>query len=218
MTEKLFKLIEKMPLVAILRGITPSEAVPIADALVKAGFTFMEVTLNSPDWEQSLRLIKEKYGTAVVLGAGTVLTADEVDRVQAVGGQAIISPNMREDVIRRTKELGMLSVPGCYTPTECFNALEAGADILKIFPADTLGTPFIRAINAVLPEGTRICPTGGVTTENMQDFLNVGVSAMGMGSALYKPGRSADEVALAADKFVSVYRSLKKICLKFTLF
>lgn len=209
MTGKLFKLIEKMPLVAILRGVTPSEAVPISDALVKAGFTFMEVTLNSPDWEQSLTLMKEKHGASIVLGAGTVLTANDVDRVQAVGGQAIISPNMREDVIRRTKELGMLSVPGCYTPTECFNALDAGADILKIFPADTLGTPFIKAINAVLPKGTRICPTGGVTADNMQDFLDVGVSAMGMGSALYKPEKSADDVALAANNFVSVYRSLK---------
>lgn len=209
MTEKLLKLIEKMPLVAILRGITPEEAVPVSNALVRSGFTFMEVTLNSPDWEQSLRLMKEQHGSDIVLGAGTVLKPDEVDKVQAAGGQAIISPTMRVDVIRRSKELGLLSVPGCYTPTECFTALDAGADILKIFPADTLGTPFIKAINAVLPVGTRICPTGGVNKDNMQDFLDVGVSAMGMGSALYKPGKTVDDVEKAAREFVAVYQSLK---------
>ncbi len=209
MTDKLLKLIEKMPLVAILRGITPEEAVPVSDVLVNAGFTFMEVTLNSPGWEESLRLMKGRHGSDIVLGAGTVLTPDEVDKVQAAGGQAIISPIMRVDVIRRSKELGLLSVPGCYTPTECFAALEAGADILKIFPADTLGTPFIKAINAVLPDGTRICPTGGVKTENMKDFLDVGVSAMGMGSALYKPGKSLEDIKTAAENFVATYVRLK---------
>lgn len=210
MTDKLFKLIEKMPLVAILRGITPTEAIPVSDALVKAGFTFMEVTLNSPEWDQSLKLMKDRHGSNIVLGAGTVLRPDDVDRVQAAGGQAIISPNMRADVIRRSKELGLLSVPGCYTPTECFAALDAGADILKIFPADTLGTAFIKAINAVLPAGTRICPTGGVKTDNMQDFIDVGVSAMGMGSALYKPGKSISDIAKAAKEFVGAYKAIKQ--------
>lgn len=209
MTDKLLRLIEKMPLVAILRGITPEEAVPVSDILVDAGFTFMEVTLNSPDWEESLRLMKDRHGFKIVLGAGTVLVPDEVDKVHAAGGQAIISPIMRADVIRRSKELGLLSVPGCYTPTECFAALDAGADILKIFPADTLGTPFIKAINAVLPDGTRICPTGGVNTENMKDFLDVGVSAMGMGSALYKPGKSLADIKAAAENFVATYVALK---------
>ncbi len=208
MADKLFKLIEKMPLVAILRGITPTEAIPVADALVKAGFTFMEVTLNSPEWDKSLALMKDRHGSDIVLAAGTVLEPDEVDKVQAAGGQVIISPNMRADVIRRSKELGLLSVPGCYTPTECFAALKAGADILKIFPADTLGTAFIKAIGAVLPTGTRICPTGGVNPENMKDFIDVGVSAMGMGSALYKPGKSAAEVSKAAEDFVLAYNSI----------
>ncbi|MEH6403147.1 MAG: 2-dehydro-3-deoxy-6-phosphogalactonate aldolase [Sneathiella sp.] len=209
MIDTFLKTIDKMPLVAILRGITPDEAGPVSDVLVKAGFTFLEVTLNSPGWAESMTEINARHGTSIVLGAGTVLTPDEVDQVQATGGQAIISPNMRVDVIRRTRELGMLSAPGCYTPTECFAALDAGAHILKIFPADTLGTPFIKAITAVLPVGTRICPTGGVNKENMKDFLDVGVSAMGMGSALYKPGKSLDDVAKAAAGFVSTYRALK---------
>ncbi len=208
MTETLYSLIDKMPLVAILRGIEPDEALPVAEALVDAGFTFMEVTLNSPGWDDSLRRINDRFGEEIVLGAGTVLEPDEVDQVQAVGGRVIISPNMRTDVIRRTKELGLLSVPGCYTPTECFDALRAGADILKIFPADTLGPPFIKAIRAVLPEGTRICPTGGVNPGNMAEFLSVGVSAMGMGSALYKPSKSAADVAISAREFVATYRKL----------
>lgn len=208
MIDSMFQQIEKMPLVAILRGITPDEAVPVCEALVDNGFRFLEVTLNSPDWETSLRQIDERFGDDIVLGAGTVLTPDDVDRVKAAGGTAIISPNMRVDVIKRTKDLGMLSAPGCYTPTECFTALDAGANILKIFPADTLGVPFIKAITAVLPVGTKICPTGGVSADNMDTFMAAGVYAMGMGSALYKPGKSVADIAESAASFVSVYKRL----------
>lgn len=208
MIEKMLSQIDRMPLVAILRGITPDEAVPVADALVNNGFIFLEVTLNSPGWELSLQRIHEKYGSNIVLGAGTVLTPDDVDAVQRAGGRAIISPNMDVRVIRRTKERGMLSVPGCYTPTECFAALEAGADILKIFPADTLGPQFIKAIKAVLPIDVRICPTGGVSIDNIAIFLDAGVAALGMGSALYKPGKSAVDVGVSAVAFVNAYKKL----------
>ena len=206
MTEKLLEQIEQMPLIAILRGVTPAEAVAVSDVLVENSFCFMEVTLNSPDWETSLSEIKNSHGDRIVLGAGTVLCPDEVDRVQAAGGKVVISPNMRVDVIKRTKQLGMLSAPGCYTPSECFAALDAGADILKIFPADTLGPPFIKAISAVLPVGTRICPTGGVTADNLGDFLAAKVYAMGIGSALYKPGKALTEIGEAATTFVSAYK------------
>ena len=206
MTEKLLEQIEQMPLIAILRGVTPAEAVAVSDVLVENSFCFMEVTLNSPDWETSLSEIKNSHGDRIVLGAGTVLCPDEVDRVQAAGGKVVISPNMRVDVIKRTKQLGMLSAPGCYTPSECFAALDAGADILKIFPADTLGPPFIKAISAVLPVGTRICPTGGVTADNLGDFLEANVYAMGIGSALYKPGKTLTEIGEAAAMFVSTYK------------
>ncbi|MFD2207004.1 2-dehydro-3-deoxy-6-phosphogalactonate aldolase [Kiloniella antarctica] len=197
--------IEQMPLIAILRGITPEEVEDISDALVDNGIIFMEVTLNSLNWEESLRRIKARHGDHIILGAGTVLSEADVDRVKAVGGQVIISPNMDMDVIKRTKEHGLVSVPGCYTPSECFTALKAGADILKIFPADTLGVPFIKAISAVLPSGTPICPTGGVTAENMHTFMDAGVYAMGMGSALYKTGRSKEDVGVQATKLVKAF-------------
>ncbi|HEX9790569.1 MAG TPA: 2-dehydro-3-deoxy-6-phosphogalactonate aldolase [Kiloniellales bacterium] len=209
MSDKLLKQIAEMPLIAILRGIMPDDAAAVSDALVDNGFTFVEVTLNSPGWEKSLKIIHERHGKNIVLGAGTVLTLDEVNKVQAAGGKVIISPNMRVDVIRRTKELNMLSVPGCYSPTECFAALDAGADILKIFPADTLGPSFIKAVSAVLPEGTRICPTGGITEDNMKHFMAAGVYAMGIGSALYKPGKSAATIAKAAAGLVSAYKKLR---------
>ncbi|MEH6631548.1 MAG: 2-dehydro-3-deoxy-6-phosphogalactonate aldolase [Halopseudomonas aestusnigri] len=207
MFNDLKKQIEQMPLIAILRGITPDEAEGVSDALVENGITFMEVTLNSPDWEETLRRIKARQGDNIILGAGTVLTPEDVDRVKAVGGQVIISPNMDVEVIQRSKELGLISVPGCYTPSECFAALKAGADILKIFPADTLGVPFIKAISAVLPSRTPICPTGGVTAENMHTFIAAGVYAMGMGSALYKPGKPKEDVGVQAAKLVGAYQA-----------
>ena len=208
MLEYVTTTIKDMPLIAILRGITPKEAGPVSDELVRSGMRLVEVTLNSPDWEESLKIIKSRHGDDVILGAGTVLTPDDVDRVHALGGQIIISPNMNVDVIKRTKELGMISAPGCYTPSECFTALDAGADILKIFPADTLGPAFIKAVTAVLPKDTPICPTGGVSVETMKSFLDVGVYAMGIGSALYKPGKSVAEVAASAAVFCSQYKLL----------
>ncbi len=210
MLEYVTATIKDMPLIAILRGITPQEAGAVSDELVKAGMRLMEVTLNSPDWEESLKIIKSRHGDDIILGAGTVLSPEDVDRVHACGGQIIISPNMNVDVIRRTKELGMLSAPGCYTPSECFTALDAGADILKIFPADTLGPAFIKAISAVLPKGTPICPTGGVSGETMKSFLDAGVYAMGIGSALYKPGKTVAEVSAAASVFCEKYRELTR--------
>ncbi len=207
MPDDLFERISQMPLVAVLRGITPTDAVAVADALVGAGFCFMEVTLNSPDWQQSLRLINEAHGDNIVLGAGTVLSPDDVDEVRSAGGRVIISPNMDVDVIARTKQLDMLSVPGCCTPTECFQALYAGADILKIFPADTLGVPFIKAVTAVLPANTRLCPTGGVSADNLGDYFAAGVFAAGMGSSLYKAGKSPAEIAKSAGEIVSAFRN-----------
>ncbi len=207
MPDALYDKISEMPLIAVLRGITPAEAVEVSGALVGAGFRFMEVTLNSPDWAQSLRLIDEAHGGDIVLGAGTVVSTEDVEKVQAAGGKVVIAPNMDVDVIRRTKELGMLSAPGCCTPTECFQALAAGADILKIFPADTLGVPFIKAVTAVLPEGTRLCPTGGVSADNLGEFFAAGVYAAGIGSLLYKAGKSASDIRKTAEELVSAYEN-----------
>ncbi|MEH6404795.1 MAG: 2-dehydro-3-deoxy-6-phosphogalactonate aldolase [Sneathiella sp.] len=208
MFDTLTETIQKMPLIAILRGIRPDEAAAVSDALIENGLFFMEVTLNSPDWQQSLQIIKKRHGDTIILGAGTVLSANDVDKVHAVGGQVIISPNMNVEVIARSKQLGLISAPGCYSPTECFTALEAGADILKIFPADTLGPAFLKAIAAVLPANTPICPTGGVNVDTMGTFLECGVYAMGIGSALYKEGKSAAEVGAATAEFTTKYHEL----------
>ena len=202
--------IKKMPLIAILRGIEPADAATVSNALVENDFVFMEVTLNSPDWQESLKIIKNCHGNNIILGAGTVLSVDDVNKVHAVGGQVIISPNMDIDVIKRTKELGLVSAPGCATPSECFSALKAGADILKIFPAEILGVPFIKAISAVLPANTLICPTGGVNLDTMGDFMDAGVYAMGLGSALYKAGKKPSDLATSAAEFVAKYRELSR--------
>ncbi|NRA88934.1 MAG: 2-dehydro-3-deoxy-6-phosphogalactonate aldolase [Rhizobiales bacterium] len=196
-----------MPLIAILRGIEPSEADEISTALVNGGLAFMEVTLNSDNWQRSLEIMRDKHGDDIILGAGTVLEVEQVKQLAAIGIKAIISPNMDLEIIKATKDLGMLSIPGCYTPTECFTALKAGADILKIFPADNLGVSHIKAISAVLPAGTKICPTGGVNKENMASFQQAGVFAMGMGSALYKPKKLAADVEKSAREFVEAYNS-----------
>ncbi|MCG8492203.1 MAG: 2-dehydro-3-deoxy-6-phosphogalactonate aldolase [Sneathiellales bacterium] len=202
----IFEKIGEMPLVAILRGISPDEVDAVSDILVEKGFTFLEVPLNSPEWQESLKRLSRRHGDTIVLGAGTVLDADDVAKVRDAGGRAIISPNLNEAVVRKTKELGLLAVPGCYTPSECFNALSYGADILKIFPADTLGIPFIKGISAVLPQGTKICPTGGLDTDNIAEFLNAGVFAMGLGSALYKPGKQLSEIDQDAERFIAALR------------
>ena len=192
-----------MPLVAVLRGITPDEAVAVSDVLVASGVTVMEVTLNSPDPYESIKRMHDRHGDTIALGAGTVLKPDEVAKVRDAGGELIISPNLNVDVVAETVKQGMVSIPGCYTPSEAFTALDAGADVIKIFPADTLGIKFITGIKAVLPTGTRICPTGGVSVDNVDEFLDAGVTSMGMGSALYKAGKSLDDIRTSAEQFVA---------------
>ena len=205
--EKYIEKNSQMPLIAILRGITPAESVAVSDALFEAGITIMEVTLNSPDAYESIRLIHQKHGDNIILGAGTVLTVDQVIKVKEAGGTLIISPNMNPDVIMETKKQGILSIPGCYTPTESFKALEMGADMIKIFPADTLGVKYINAIKAVLPKGTMICPTGGVDEHTIPNFVKADVTSMGLGSALYKAGKSPKDVCASAKIFVQAYKN-----------
>ncbi|WP_120496027.1 2-dehydro-3-deoxy-6-phosphogalactonate aldolase [Kiloniella sp. EL199] len=197
--------LEKMPLIAILRGIHPEQAIAVSDHIVEAGFTCMEVTLNTKGWQASIQAIHKRHGNNILLGAGTVLSPKDVTTIKDIGGRIIISPNMDPAVIQRTKELGLLSAPGCYTPTECFTALSHGADILKLFPAETLGLPFIKATKSVLPPNTHICPTGGVTPDNMKTFLEAGVFALGIGSAIFKPGKTLTDIRSSADKFAKKF-------------
>jgi 2-dehydro-3-deoxyphosphogalactonate aldolase len=193
------------PLIAILRGLTPVEALPIGAALIEAGITSIEVPLNSPDPLDSIAAMARAFGDHALIGAGTVLTTDQVIRVAQAGGRLIVSPNFNGDVIAETKARGMQSWPGVMTPTECFAALAAGADGLKIFPASLIGPAGLKAIRAVLPKGCLVYAVGGAGTANFGDWIKAGANGFGIGTALYLPGMSVADVRLRAREIVSAY-------------
>ncbi|MBB6505059.1 2-dehydro-3-deoxyphosphogalactonate aldolase [Sphingomonas endophytica] len=196
------------PLVAILRGLTPAEAPAVGDALVDAGFTLIEVPLNSPDPFDSIKLLVERVGDRALIGAGTVLTVEDVARVQDVGGTLIVSPNTNTDVIAATAARGMISMPGYFTPSEGFAALAAGATALKLFPADGTTPAYLKAQRAVLPKTTRMLAVGGIVPENVAEWLAAGADGFGLGSNLYRPGKSADAVAAEARRYLSALKDL----------
>jgi len=186
------------PLIAILRGIEPAAAVETARAIIAAGITWIEVPLNSPDPLRSIAAMQSAVGDIARIGAGTVLTPDDVRAVAATGASFIVSPNCDRDVIRRTKSLGLGSFPGVFTPTEAFAALESGADALKIFPAGMMGLDGLRALRAVLPGDTRVYVVGGAEPRTFADWREAGADGFGLGSSLFKPGMSAEETAKRA--------------------
>lgn len=193
----------RCPLVAILRGVRPDEIDAIGDGLVDAGFTLIEVPLNSPDPLDSIaRLAKRLDGRAVV-GAGTVLQVSQVDEVRAAGGRIIVSPNANPAVIAAAASAGLASLPGIATPTEAFAALDAGATALKLFPAEAASPGVLKAMRAVLPRDVRMLPVGGIAPDTMAPWLAAGADGFGLGSALYTVGRSADDVAARARDFVA---------------
>ncbi len=198
------------PLVAILRGVEPDEVADVAIAILDAGITILEVTMNSPKPMESIRRMAAAVGGKAAIGAGTVTQLDDVKAIFDVGGQLIISPNMNPEVIAQTKALGMASYPGCQTPTECFSALKAGADILKIFPASTIGPSGIKALRATLPKETQIYAVGGINASNMGEYTKVGVNGFGIGSALYAPGKSLKSIHESACEFVESWDALIK--------
>ncbi|MGR6429931.1 2-dehydro-3-deoxy-6-phosphogalactonate aldolase [Rhizobium sp. PAMB 3174] len=192
-------------LIAILRGIRPEEAKDVAAALIEAGIDRIEVPLNSPEPFESIRIMTDAFADKALIGAGTVLTVKDVEGVAAAGGKLVVSPNCNTDVIRATKAAGLQSFPGVLTPTECFAALEAGADGLKIFPSVMLGTEGLKAIRAVLPKETEVYIVGGAGPDNFADWFAAGADGFGIGTALYKPGRSVEDVASVARKMVEAY-------------
>jgi 2-dehydro-3-deoxyphosphogalactonate aldolase len=196
-----------LPLIAILRGIRPAEILAVGRALFESGFRLIEIPLNSPDPLDSIRLLAAELGDRAHVGAGTVLRTDQVTAVASAGGTLIVSPNANPDVIRATKAAGLLSFPGVATPTEGFAALEAGADGLKLFPAEQIGPAVVKAWRAVFPADVPLVPVGGITPENMGDFVAAGASGFGLGSSLYKPGLSADQVHVSAVTHAAAWRA-----------
>jgi 2-dehydro-3-deoxyphosphogalactonate aldolase len=192
-------------LIAILRGVEPAEAAAVAAAIAGAGIAMIEVPLNSPEPLRSIAAMREAVGDAARIGAGTVLTPDEARAVAAAGGEFVVSPNADARVIERTKALGMASYPGVFTPTECFAALAAGADALKIFPAGMMGREGLKAIRAVLPRETLVYAVGGVGPADFADWRAAGADGFGLGTSLYRPGRSVAEVAEAARASVAAW-------------
>jgi 2-dehydro-3-deoxyphosphogalactonate aldolase len=197
-------------LIAILRGITPEEAETVADILIAGGITTIEIPLNSPRPLDSIARLVERFGDQATIGAGTVLTKDEVRAVADAGGSIIVSPNLDADVVLATKARGLASWPGVLTPSECFAALKAGADGLKIFPCSVLGTDGLRAIRAVLPPGTQVYAVGGAAPENFATWMSASANGFGVGTALYRPGMGIEQVRAATRSIVEAYDAARR--------
>ncbi|MES2256572.1 MAG: 2-dehydro-3-deoxy-6-phosphogalactonate aldolase [Pseudomonadota bacterium] len=197
------------PLIAILRGLRPDEAVEIGEALVSAGILCAEVPLNSPNAPDSIALLRRAHGHKLMVGAGTVLSVQEVAVVAACGAELVVSPNINPAVIAAAKAAGLLSIPGFATPSEAFAGLEAGADALKAFPTDVVSPGALRALREVLPRNVPLIPVGGVTIEKIGEYKKAGAAGFGIGSAIYRPGIDASIVSKKARDFVEAFHGLR---------
>lgn len=198
--------LSELPLVAIIRGVSPDDAEVTAKAIFEAGIRIIEVPLNSPQPFDSIKIIAGALGDRALIGAGTVLNTDDVKRVQHVGGRLIVAPNTDTDVIRATVDAGLVSSPGYFTPSEAFTAIKAGAHALKLFPAEAASPAVVKAQKAVLPKGIPLIVVGGVNVDNIGGWLDCGADGFGLGSGLYKPGQSAEETLQKAKTFVAAVR------------
>jgi 2-dehydro-3-deoxyphosphogalactonate aldolase len=200
--------LKQLPLVAILRGVKPEEVEAIAEGLYAEGFRVIEVPLNSPSALDSIARIARCMPADAVVGAGTVLSVQSVIDVEAAGGKLIVMPHADVEVIRTAKTRGLFCVPGAVTPTEAFAAINAGADAVKLFPAELITPTIVKAMRAVLPKELRLLPVGGITPDNMGPYVKAGAAGFGLGSALYSPGLTAVEVGQRARAFVAGWRAL----------
>lgn len=197
-------------IIAILRGVTPSEAIAVGEALLNAGVRVVEVPLNSPDPFTSIAMLADRFRDRMIVGAGTVLDIASVEKLKSAGGQISVSPDCNPEVIARAASLGMAPLPGVFTPTEAFAAIRSGASHLKLFPAEASSPVTVKAWKAVLPKHVNVYAVGGVTPSNMQAWHDAGCAGFGIGSNIYKPGMTADDVAKSATAFVAAWNDLKR--------
>lgn len=203
-----FNIQQHFPLIAIIRGVTPDNCIQVAEILIEEGFTMIEVPLNSPNALESIQILVEKFGDEYLIGAGTVTTPDKAHAVIETGAKLVVTPNVNQDVIRLASNAGCVTFPGVVTPTEAFDALEAGATGLKLFPVSSIGLDGFKALKDVLPADTLCMPVGGVSAnkDSLKPFVDLGANGFGLGSALYKPSMSFEEIRQNARAFVSAYK------------
>ena len=201
--------LEPLPLIAILRGVKPEEILDIGQVLVDAGFRIIEVPLNSPEPLSSIEKLSARFGDQILTGAGTVLNPASVPGIETAGGRLIVMPHADAQVVQAARSRGMYALPGFATATEAFRMLEAGADAIKLFPAEAASPQVLNAIRAVLPSGTAVVPVGGITPDKLAAYWQAGASGFGLGSALYKAGMSASQVAENAERFANAFKALR---------
>lgn len=201
MTSLLHAYLQRSPFIAILRGITPDEAVPVGEALWTEGWRIVEVPLNSPEAFESIARLCERFGDEMLIGAGTVRREQDVARLRSLGARLMVCPHIDAALVRHAKTVGLIALPGVSTPTECFQALDASADGLKLFPAETLGAGTLRALRSVLPATTTVLPVGGISPDNLAEWRKAGGDGFGIGGALYRPGDAPATVRAVAQRF-----------------
>lgn len=209
MTQNFRKSFQALGLIGIFRGITPAEVEDVVMAAVDSGLRIVEVPLNSPQALHSIEKLAKRFGEQITVGAGTVVTVDDVDTVARAGGRLIVTPYARPEVVERAKVLGLVAIPGAMTPTEVFTMHQCGADAVKVFPAEIISPKGLKALRVVAPDDLFLIPVGGIGLENMADYLGAGADGFGLGSAIYRPGDDIASIARKATEFVEYMQKIK---------